>query len=530
MGIFSSKKANKPVIRRMATNRNTYVNFDTTVTTNLDTSAATNNRNTVASVVIEDEYWQTKCPTVLDRTKFIFNKELLSDVKFVVPVSTDKRGRKRVIPAHKFVLAISSPVFFAMFFGQMAETKDSIELSDCGYESVLELFRFLYYEEVNLNGNTVLQVLNLAKQYMVPSLVDKCTEYLRNILEVSNVFHILVPAQTFEEKDLEDQCWKVIEVQTYEVVTSKEFFTVEQSVVESIVKREKLNVKEVDLFIAVDRWATTVIQKQGKTPNGVLKRKILGEKIVKAIRFPLMSQKEFASVVIDSGILTNEENGNMLKYYSNVSTLSLPFIEVGRLKTSFPRCYRFSRFHRPFSDLDRDLDRLFTPAQPRQLQRRPYTGYYDYAESRRSDISDLWRYDGHNPDKLTFTVSKPIKLRGVQHFGSECNVYTVSLKVNDVTLIPAMSLVQQSGEYHSANEDGTFEYYGFDVMFDRPIVLEANKEYELESLINGPLSWYGEQGQTSVESQGVLFTFKNPLESSLRTNAFCGQFPSFLFT
>ena len=26
------------------------------------------------------------------------------------------------IPAHKFVLAISSPVFFAMFHGQMAET------------------------------------------------------------------------------------------------------------------------------------------------------------------------------------------------------------------------------------------------------------------------------------------------------------------------------------------------------------------------------------------------------------------------
>ena len=501
----------------MATNSNPYVvtNFDTSTATNFDASVASNNRNTVASVVTEDEYWQTKCPTVLDRTKFIFNKELLSDVKFVVPVSTDKSGSKRVIPAHKFVLAISSPVFFAMFFGQMAETKDSIELSDCGYESVLELFRFLYYEEVNLNGNNVLQVLNLAKQYMVPSLVDKCTEYLRDNLEVSNVSHILVPAQAFEEKDLEDRCWKVIEMDTDEVVTSKEFFTVKRSVVESIVKRETLNVKEVNLFIAVDRWATTRIQKQGKTPNGVLKRKILGEKIVKAIRFPLMSQKEFASVVIDSGILTNEENGNMLKYYSNVSTLSLPFIEVRRLKTSFPRCHRFSRFYQP----------------SRQLQRRPYTGYYGCAESRHNYVRGLWRYDGQSPDKVRFTVSKPIKLRGVQHFGSEGNVYTVSLKVNDITHVQPMSLVQQSGKYTSAKEDETFEYYGFDVMFDRPIGLEANKEYELESLINGPLSWYGEQGQTSVESQGVLFTFfEDPSVLSYRTNASCGQFPSFVFT
>ena len=36
----------------------------------------------------------------------------------------------KVIPAHKFVLAISSPMFFAMFYGQMIQTKDSIELPD----------------------------------------------------------------------------------------------------------------------------------------------------------------------------------------------------------------------------------------------------------------------------------------------------------------------------------------------------------------------------------------------------------------
>ena len=110
-------------------------------------------------------------------------------------------------------------------------------------------------------------------------------------------------------------------------------------------------------------------------------------------------------------------------------------------------------------------------------------------------------------------------------------MYTVSLKVNDVTHVPPMSLVQQSGKYTSANEDGTFEYYGFDVMFDRPLDLEANKEYELQSLIKGPLSMYGEQGKISVESQGVLFTFFNaPSNLRCRTNASCGQFPSFLFT
>ena len=86
-------------------------------------------------MAVVKENWQTKCSAIADRTTFIFNTELLSDVKFVVPASSGESESKKVIPAHKFVLAISSPVFYAMFYGQMSETTDSIELPDCEYES-----------------------------------------------------------------------------------------------------------------------------------------------------------------------------------------------------------------------------------------------------------------------------------------------------------------------------------------------------------------------------------------------------------
>ena len=157
-----------------------------------------------------EDNWQTKLPTLVERTAFIFNNDLLSDVKFVVPVSTGE-SESKVIPAHKFVLAISSPVFFAMFYGQMAETKDSIELPDCDHEGLLELFRFLYSDEVTLSGSNVMQVMYLANKYMVPSLAEKCTEHLRDNLTAANVLSILPHVQNFEDKDLEDRCWKVIE-------------------------------------------------------------------------------------------------------------------------------------------------------------------------------------------------------------------------------------------------------------------------------------------------------------------------------
>ena len=93
-------------------------------------------------------------------------------MKFLVRKSDGESESKEVISAHKFVLSIGSPVFEAMFYGELAETRDSIELPDCEYESLLELFRYMYSDEVNLSGSNVMEVLYLAKKYMVPSLAE----------------------------------------------------------------------------------------------------------------------------------------------------------------------------------------------------------------------------------------------------------------------------------------------------------------------------------------------------------------------
>ena len=310
----------------------------------------------------------------------------------------------------------------------------------------------------------MMQVLYLANKYMVPSLADKCAKYLRRNLNASNVFCILPHAQKFEDKDLKDRCWKVIEEQTQEAVASDEFVAVERSLVETVVKREVLNVKEVELFKAVDRWATEQSQRQGITPDGESKRRLLGEEIVKAIRFPLMTQQEFASVVIDSRILTLDEVGDMMKHFSDVSTTALPFSHAPRMDTLIlHRCERYRAFD---------------------------TG---------------WGYGLLHKNCLNFSVNKPIMLHGVQHFGCEGVTYAVSTEVKDTT--DGSSLVKQSGSYAS-EKDKTCSYYGFSVLFDRPVRLVENKEYQIESNITGPKSWFGKEEQTSVECQGVVFTFR----------------------
>ena len=415
-----------------------------------------------------EENWQTKLLTIVEKTAFIFNNELLSDVKFVVSLPNGGGESKKAIPAHKFVLAINSPVFFAMFYGRVAETKDSIELPDCEYESLLELFRFLYSDKVNLSGNNVMQVLYLANKYIVPSLAKKCTEYLRDNLKASNVFLILPHAQIFEDKDLKDRCWKVIEEQTEEAVTSDEFVAVERSVVESVVKREVLNVREVELFKAVDRWAIKECERQRMTSDGRTKTK-----------------KDFASVVFDSHLLNHEEFCNLIKQYNNFLNNPLPFVQACRGIFSKQRCQRFKTF---------------------------FSG---------------WIYDYNGPDCILLTVNKPIILHGVQHFSSEREEYTVKTDIIDP--LDNNLLVSRGGNYVSKRSD-IGAYYGFDVLFDRPIILKANKEYKIKSIIKGPTSWYGKDGQTSVKCQGVRYTFRCLAENSNGTDIERGQFPEILFS
>ena len=428
------------------------------------------------------ENWQTKCTSISQRIKYIFNTALLSDVKLIVPM-TNGESESKVIPAHKLVLAIGSPVFFAMFCGQMADTRDSIELPDCEYESLLELFRFIYSDEVELTGRNVMHVLYLAKKYLVPSLAEKCAEFLRKNLNASNAFSILSHAQKFEDKDLENRCWEVVELHTEKALASDDFVVIERSLVESVVKREKLNVKEVELFKAVNRWAEKKIENQGIGSDGNAKRRIIGEEILKEIRFPLMSQKEFVSFVVDSNILNVQEIVNMIKHYSQVLTSPLPYLQSPR-----------------------------TGALKRVCRFKEYWG-------------NDWVYNG-DLDSLILSVDKDVCLCGIGHFGHIGCEYRVSMEIKDAA--SKLSLVKKSGTYCSEKYLGHI-YYGFDVLIDLPVILESGKRYKISSMISGPPSCYGAKGQTSVHFEGRKFTFSRSGSSNNGTNEGLGQFPVFLF-
>ena len=101
----------------------------------------------------------------------------------------------------------------------------------------------------------------------------------------------------------------------------------------------------------------------------------------------------------------------MLKYNSGVITTLLPFLQASRIDSTMHQCCRFQTFCSP---------------------------------------KERWNY-GEAADCIILTIKKPVKLYGVQHFGSESGEYTVTTDIVDP--LDNTSLVSRTGNYISERSD-----------------------------------------------------------------------------
>ncbi|XP_030740329.1 BTB/POZ domain-containing protein 1 [Echinops telfairi] len=170
--------------------------------------------------------WQATKASLKERFAFLFNSELLSDVRFVLGKGRGPAaaaGGPQRIPAHRFVLAAGSAVFDAMFNGGMATTSAEIELPDVEPAAFLALLRFLYSDEVQIGPETVMTTLYTAKKYAVPALEAHCVEFLTKHLRADNAFMLLTQARLFDEPQLASLCLDTIDKSTVDAISAEGF-------------------------------------------------------------------------------------------------------------------------------------------------------------------------------------------------------------------------------------------------------------------------------------------------------------------
>ncbi len=245
------------------------------------------------------------------------------------------------------------------------------------------------------------------------------------------------------------------------------------------------------MFKAVNLWAAKKCEEQGLSTDGTEKRRVLGERIVKGIRFPVMKEYDFAAAVFDCKILTPDEAFSVVKFFNSVPDTQVVFPVDKRtsLKESvFQRCRRFG-----------------------------------------SIAGSGYPYSPDKKEYLIFKVSNDnISLFGITLCGSENHTYSVTVRIKNLN--KSEYLDSKTGTFSSVHiKSEPVSYYGFDVFFDRPLRLKTDGRYRIEASISGANSCSVQKGQRSVYCSGVRFDFQSSEERSSGTDVNHGQFPEFLF-
>ena len=340
----------------------------------------------------------------------MFNNSDMSDISFTC------EGSDKIFYAHKYVLGTSSAVFHAMFYGDLAEKDSVVHLKDTDEESLGEFLKFLYTDECNLTTDNVIPVMYLSKKYIVPSLTEYVKAKLVRDIEPGNVLDILEQAIRFEEKDLEKKCWQVIQWRASDIVGSTNFVNIKQTTLARLLKRDHLNIPEINLFQAVVKWIDHQCSQEGLELITENRRSVIGDAVYD-LRFIAMNQEEFARYVSKSGLLTTEE---LVPIYEKFNKLESPL-----LKWKLP---------------ERKKEQTFDP-------RNVMIRLSRFSKQNYSCSPPVWDYGSHigsysdlrHKDYLSFSVEQCALFLGVRFFGgtqtgyygsSAIPKYNVDLEVN----------------------------------------------------------------------------------------------------
>ncbi|XP_018900607.2 BTB/POZ domain-containing protein 2 [Bemisia tabaci] len=253
------------------------------------------------------------------RLWWMLHSQKLCDISFVVGPDS----QTETFHAHRSVLSAGSSVFESMFSGNWA-AESSIRVPDVESSAFSILLRYIYTDDVLLTAEVVLQVLYAAKKYEICILELRCSQFLKKNLCSNNAFTLLMQAKLLSEDSLAESCLKMIDKNAEEALSFEDFLAIDFPTLCELLKRDTVKVKETTLFDAVVRWAAAECGRKGLEVTRENQRSLL-EGALPFIRFPLMTQKEFTTLVAESGLLNDRELVEMFYYFSGCPKASLMY-------------------------------------------------------------------------------------------------------------------------------------------------------------------------------------------------------------
>ena len=339
----------------------------------------------------------------------------------------------------------------------------------------------MYCDDVTLDGDTVLSTLYAAKKYILPHLERVCIKYLETNVDANNACLLLLSqGEIFEDPELKQRCWDIIDHRAEEVFKSDSFTEIDYQMLEQMLTRGTLRAKETVVFAAATRWAEAECARQGRFVVPEQCREVLGDAFY-LLRFPTMSQSEFANDAVQSELLSNKEILDVFLHFNADSKPKLRFPAIPRVELKIAACSRF-QFHKAG-----------------------------------------WSFATAKSNCIRFSVDKAISVAGFGLYGSiQAAEYEVDIGITetDGTVLRL--------KRHRVSVDGSSNTTH--VLFDSPVRIKADTFYTASFVVDyDGHGHYGAGGMSSVTCiDGTKFTFVDSSQSKY-TNGLQGQIPEILY-
>jgi len=235
-------------------------------------------------VPIDQQPWRddTWCPYLLS---IILGDTSTHDVTF----KTSDGGS---VSAHRVIMGARSPVFYAMLYGNTKERNESeIELPTVNTEILRMVIDFIYTGQMwSTCLDQCLGLLQAAHYFDVDVLQDMCSDMIAESLDVHNYCSFFRIAVEKQFQILSQRCLEFMEENAYEIIKGTEFTSLPFEAMTMFVSSSNLEVRELDLFIAVLQWSCAKHQKGNLTEEEF-------QKLLKLIRYPLMQVSDLLEKV-----------------------------------------------------------------------------------------------------------------------------------------------------------------------------------------------------------------------------------------
>lgn len=265
-------------------------------------------------VLYKQEQFTDNCCAALEQ---FWEGELMCDIELVAQYPNQT---KRIISAHKIVLAANIPYFRAMFLSGMNETAATrVHVQNVHPDSLYEMVKFAYTGRLTITPDTAQNILSAANFLQLPSIITVAVNVMLKHLSVMNCIGTYKFAQASDIFDLQQAAFKFTIDNFVEVSKeSDEFLTLKKEDLKEFVFDEQLNInQEEDVFEAVVRWMDVSPATRCDDAS----------ELFSGVRFPLMSLSYLNDVVIKSSYMNSELCKLMfaeaIRYHHDPSSLTL---------------------------------------------------------------------------------------------------------------------------------------------------------------------------------------------------------------